>query len=121
MLSASGPRRKRPPFTSRPPRGHTRRKEDPMETLTMLRLLWAGGVLLLAALAVGLGWLLDGLRARRAYRRTHPGTTMTASPASTSAMPANRSGPNRSPNTRAAAPAATKGTSSAKGVTVAAG
>ena len=121
MFSASGWRRKRRLFTDRPSRGHTRRKEDLMETLTMLRLLWVGGLLLLAALAVGLGWLLDGLRVRRAYRRTRPGTTMTVSPASTSAMPARRSGPNRSPNTSAAAPAATKGTSSANGVTVAAG
>jgi hypothetical protein len=32
-----------------------------METLTMLRLLWVGGLLLLTALAVGLGWLLDGV------------------------------------------------------------
>jgi apolipoprotein N-acyltransferase len=124
MLSASGPRRKRPPsgFHAAPATGsYGARGEATMETLTVLRLAWVGGVLVAAALAVGLGVLVEMLRERRAYRRDRAGATITASPASTSAIPARRRGPNRSPNTRAAAPAATKGTSSANGVTVAAG
>ena len=46
---------------------------------------------------------------------------MSTSPSSTNAMPASRAGPKRSPNTADEPSAATKGTRSANGATVAAG
>jgi hypothetical protein len=59
--------------------------------------------------------------ARLADVRPPAGVTMTVRPASTSAMPVRRSGPNRSPNTSADDAAPTNGTSSANGATWAAG
>jgi hypothetical protein len=99
-----------------------------VDTSTFFALISIGGLLALGAAALGLAYAVERLRSPgpRGYdeagARPRPvGRRMTASPSSTMAMPASRSGPNRSPNTSVAAAAPTSGTSSPKGATVAAG